>query len=305
MKEKTRNQIAKFIFVLIITFCVYLYEEYVNVESVETKVEHREEESIKLDSNNLTIQFIDVGQGDCILINQNEDYMLIDAGNNEDGELLVNYFKDLGIKKFNYVIGTHAHEDHIGGLDNIINNFDIGKFYMPDVITTTKTFEDVLDALLEKNKAFDTPSIGKEFKLQDLDFKVLYVGNDKSDLNNTSIVLKMTYKDTTYLFMGDATEKVEKILIDDGVDLKSDVLKVGHHGSQYSTTSNFLKKVSPSYAVIQVGKDNTYDHPKQITLDKLQKLNVMTYRNDIVGTIILTSDGNNINFKTMKTNTNG
>lgn len=305
MKEKTRNQIAKFIFVLIITFCVYLYEEYVNVESIETKVEHREEESIKLDSNNLTIQFIDVGQGDCILINQNEDYMLIDAGNNEDGELLVNYFKDLGIKKFNYVIGTHAHEDHIGGLDNIINNFDIGKFYMPDVITTTKTFEDVLDALLEKNKAFDTPSIGKEFKLQDLDFKVLYVGNDKTDLNNTSIVLKMTYKDTTYLFMGDATDKVEKILIDDGVDLKSDVLKVGHHGSQYSTTSNFLKKVSPSYAVIQVGKDNTYDHPKQITLDKLQKLNVMTYRNDIVGTIILTSDGNNINFKTMKTNTNG
>lgn len=305
MKEKTRNQIAKFIFVLIITFCVYLYEEYVNVESIETKVDHRVEESIKLDSNNLTIQFIDVGQGDCILINQNEDYMLIDAGNNEDGELLVNYFKDLGIKKFNYVIGTHAHEDHIGGLDNIINNFDIGKFYMPDVITTTKTFEDVLDALLEKNKAFDTPSIGKEFKLQDLDFKVLYVGNDKTDLNNTSIVLKMTYKDTTYLFMGDATEKVEKILIDDGVDLKSDVLKVGHHGSQYSTTSNFLKKVSPSYAVIQVGKDNTYDHPKQITLDKLQKLNVMTYRNDIDGTIILTSDGNNINFKTMKTNTNG
>lgn len=305
MKEKTRNQIAKFIFVLIITFCVYLYEEYVNVESIETKVDHRVEESIKLDSNNLTIQFIDVGQGDCILINQNEDYMLIDAGNNEDGELLVNYFKDLGIKKFNYVIGTHAHEDHIGGLDNIINNFDIGKFYMPDVITTTKTFEDVLDALLEKNKAFDTPSIGKEFKLQDLDFKVLYVGNDKTDLNNTSIVLKMTYKDTTYLFMGDATDKVEKILIDDGVDLKSDVLKVGHHGSQYSTTSNFLKKVSPSYAVIQVGKDNTYDHPKQITLDKLQKLNVMTYRNDIDGTIILTSDGNNINFKTMKTNTNG
>ena len=305
MKEKTRNQIAKFIFVLIITFCVYLYEEYVNVESIETKVDHRVEESIKLDSNNLTIQFIDVGQGDCILINQNEDYMLIDAGNNEDGELLVNYFKDLGIKKFNYVIGTHAHEDHIGGLDNIINNFDIGKFYMPDVITTTKTFEDVLDALLEKNKAFDTPSIGKEFKLQDLDFKVLYVGNDKSDLNNTSIVLKMTYKDTTYLFMGDATEKVEKILIDDGVDLKSDVLKVGHHGSQYSTTSNFLKKVSPSYAVIQVGKDNTYDNPKQITLDKLQKLNDMTYRNDIDGTIILTSDGNNINFKTMKTNTNG
>ena len=117
--------------------------------------------------------------------------------------------------------------------------------------------------------------------------------------------IKLTYKNTTYLFMGDATSKVEKILINEGKDLSSDVLKVGHHGSQYSSTATFLKKVNPSYAVIQVGQDNEYDHPKQVTLDKLNKLNTLTYRTDEQGTIILTSDGENITFETIKTNTNG
>ena len=268
-------------------------------------MEYRQNQEVKINPNNLVIHFVDVGQGDCILIGQNNEYALIDAGNNEDGQLLVEYFKELGVKKFKYVIGTHAHEDHIGGIDNIINNFELDKFYMPDVITTTKTFEDVLDALLKKQKAFDTPKIGDKFKLNDLEFEVLYLGTDKSDLNDTSIVLKLTYKNTTYLFMGDATSKVEKILINEGKDLSSDVLKVGHHGSQYSSTATFLKKVNPSYAVIQVGQDNEYDHPKQVTLDKLNKLNTLTYRTDEQGTIILTSDGENITFETIKTNTNG
>ena len=253
----------------------------------------------------MIIHFVDVGQGDCILISKNNEHVLIDAGNNEDGPLLVEYFKELGIKKFKYVIGTHAHEDHIGGIDNVINNFELGHYYMPDVITTTKTFEDVLDALLAKKKAFETPNIGDKFKLSDTEFEVLYLGDDKSDLNNTSIVLKLTYKNTTYLFMGDATSTVEKILINEGKDLKSDVLKVGHHGSQYSSTATFLKQVSPRYAVIQVGQDNDYGHPKQVTMDKLEKLKTLTYRTDKHGTIILTSDGDNISFETIKTNTNG
>ena len=253
----------------------------------------------------MIIHFVDVGQGDCILISKNNEHILIDAGNNEDGPLLVEYFKELGIKKFKYVIATHAHEDHIGGIDHVINNLELGHYYMPDVITTTKTFEDVLDALLAKKKAFETPNIGDKFKLSDTEFEVLYLGSDKSDLNNTSIVLKLTYKNTTYLFMGDATDKVEKILINEGKDLESDVLKVGHHGSQYSSTAAFLKQVSPRYAVIQVGQDNDYDHPKQITIDKLEKLKTLTYRTDKHGTIILTSDGDNISFETIKTNTNG
>lgn len=305
MDKKTKNKLMKIILVLIIMVCTYFYEEYFQEDTTKNEVEYRQNQEVKINPNNLVIHFVDVGQGDCILIGQNNEYVLIDAGNNEDGQLLVEYFKELGVKKFKYVIGTHAHEDHIGGIDNIINNFELDKFYMPDVITTTKTFEDVLDALLKKQKAFDTPKIGDKFKLNDLEFEVLYLGTDKSDLNDTSIVLKLTYKNTTYLFMGDATSKVEKILINEGKDLSSDVLKVGHHGSQYSSTATFLKKVNPSYAVIQVGQDNEYDHPKQVTLDKLNKLNTLTYRTDEQGTIILTSDGENITFETIKTNTNG
>lgn len=305
MDKKTKNKLMKILLVFIIMVCTYFYEEYFQEDTTKNEVEYRQNQEVKINPNNLVIHFVDVGQGDCILIGQNNEYILIDAGNNEDGQLLVEYFKELGVKKFKYVIGTHAHEDHIGGIDNIINNFELDKFYMPDVITTTKTFEDVLDALLKKQKAFDTPKIGDKFKLNDLEFEVLYLGTDKSDLNDTSIVLKLTYKNTTYLFMGDATSKVEKILINEGKDLSSDVLKVGHHGSQYSSTATFLKKVNPSYAVIQVGQDNEYDHPKQVTLDKLNKLNTLTYRTDEQGTIILTSDGENITFETIKTNTNG
>lgn len=305
MNKKTKNNLMKFLLIIVIAICTYLYETYFEEPTTNPKIEYRQEEKVKIDPNNLIIHFVDVGQGDCILISKNNEHVLIDAGNNEDGPLLVEYFKELGIKKFKYIIGTHAHEDHIGGIDNIINNFELGHYYMPDVVTTTKTFEDVLDALLIKEKAFETPNIGDKFKLSDTEFEVLYLGNDKSDLNNTSIVLKLTYKNTSYLFMGDATSTVERILINEGKDLDSDVLKVGHHGSQYSSTAAFLKQVTPSYAVIQVGQDNEYDHPKQITLDKLEKLNSLTYRTDKHGTIILTSDGDNISFETIKTNTNG
>lgn len=305
MNKRTKNKLLKIFLVLIIMLCTYIYEEYFLEEKTNNEVEYRQEKEVVSNPNNLIIHYVDVGQGDCILIGQNNEYVLIDAGNNEDGELLVDYFKQLGIEKFKYVIGTHAHEDHIGGIDNIINNFELEHFYMPDVITTTKTFEDVLDALLAKKKAFETPNIGDTFKLNDASFEVLYLGKDKSDLNNTSIVLKLTFKNTTYLFMGDATSKVEKILLDNKANLKSDVLKVGHHGSQYSSTAAFLKQVSPSYAVIQVGENNDYDHPKEITLNKLEKLKTLTYRTDKHDTIILTSDGENISFETIKTNTNG
>ena len=142
------------------------------------------------DGEKLQIWFLDVGQADSILIQNGDANMLIDAGNNEDGKKLVSYFQSLGIETFQYVIGTHAHEDHIGGMDDIIDNFDIDTFYMPDAITTTATFESVLDSLEAKNIAFQTPSIDSIFKLGNATIDVLYVGTDDSDLNNTSIVLK-------------------------------------------------------------------------------------------------------------------
>lgn len=262
------------------------------------------EENKKTDSNNtdvVKVEYIDVGQADAILIENNKKYMLIDAGNNEDGDLLVNYFKDKNITDFEYVVATHPHEDHIGGMDNIIKNFNIKNYYMPDCYTTTKTFEELLDALEEKNLSFETPDIDSEFLLGDALFKVLYTGTDKRDLNNTSIVLRMTYKDVSFMFTGDATNTTEKKIL--AKNLQSDVLKVGHHGSQYSTSKNFLDKVNPKYAIISVGTGNVYDHPKDITLNKLKGIEV--HRTDKEGTIRVISDGKNIDIETFRTNTNG
>ena len=174
---------------------------------------------------------------------------------------------------------------------------------MPEVITTTKTFEDTLDALENKQVAFESPEIDETFHMADTKFTVLWIGKDSKDLNNTSIVLKVQYKNTSYLLTGDATSTVEKKILHK--DLKSDVLKVGHHGSQYSTTANFLKLVNPKYAIIEVGKGNDYGHPKEIVLQKLEKIGAEIYRTDRDGTIIASSDGTNITFQKVLTDTNG
>lgn len=292
--KKNKTLISFLSFAAIILYTLLSNDE-ITIEKQENK---------KTDSNNtdvVKVEYIDVGQADAILIENNKKYMLIDAGNNEDGDLLVNYFKDKNITDFEYVVATHPHEDHIGGMDNIIKNFNIKNYYMPDCYTTTKTFEELLDALEEKNLSFETPDIDSEFVLGDALFKVLYTGTDKRDLNNTSIVLRMTYKDVSFMFTGDATNVTEKKIL--AKDLQSDVLKVGHHGSQYSTSDEFLDKVNPKYAIISVGTGNVYDHPKDITLNKLKGIEV--HRTDKEGTIRVISDGKNIDIETFKTNTNG
>lgn len=306
-KKKIKSDFRKIIISIILVIGIFIYTTYLE-EPINNFLKQKDNITQPVNSTrkvegDLSVYFVDVGQADCILINNKGQYMLIDAGNNDDGEKLVQYFKDLGINKFNYVIGTHAHEDHIGGMDNIINNFEIGTFYMPDVVTTTKTFEDVLDALENKNLSFETPEIDSSFSLSDAEVEVLYVGDESNDLNDTSIVLKLIYQNNTFLFTGDASSKVEKQILNKNI--KADVLKVGHHGSQYSSSESFLKKVNPKYSIIQVGVGNTYDHPKDITLSRLDKINSSVYRTDQDGTIIAKSDGNNISITKLETDTNG
>lgn len=304
MKKKTKNKIIALILLLI----VYLYGIYTqpntnnkNKENISTK--ERQTEVINETSNNLKITYLDVGQADSILIEENNEYMLIDAGNNEDGPYLVNYFKSLGIEKFEYVIGTHAHEDHIGGMDDIIKNFSIGTFYMPEVLTTTKTFEDILDALEEKQVAFNSPEIDKSFTFADTTIETLYIDNNSKDLNDSSIVLRLKHGTNTFLFTGDASTKVEKKLLNKNI--QSDVLKLGHHGSRYSTSKAFLDKVNPTYAIISVGENNTYKHPQDEIIKRLENKNIKIYRTDESGSIVAESNGSNITFKNIKTNTNG
>ncbi len=293
----------KLIVFLILVISYFFYNNFTpNTENAGTSINKGSDTT----SAPLTVSFVDVGQADCTLIENAGKYALIDAGNNEDGPLLVKYFESLGIKEFEYVFATHAHEDHIGGMDNIINNFKIKNFYMPDAITTTKTFEDVLTALENNKVAFKTPTTGETFELQaevPATFTVLSVNSDESNLNDTSIVLKLKYNTTSFLFMGDASSKIENTILDKSI--QSDVLKVGHHGSKTSTSNRFLEKVNPKYAVISVGEGNSYSHPNTETLNRLAKKDVKVYRTDELGTIIAKSNGTIINFENVKTNTNG
>ncbi len=251
----------------------------------------------------LEVHFIDVGQAESILIRLEDHNILIDAGNNKDGKLLVKYFKNLGIKEFDYIIGSHPHEDHIGGLDNIINEFDIKNIMMPDVTTNTKTFEDVLKAIEKKKLKIEVPVIDNTFKIGELTFKVIYTGTNEEDLNSDSIILRMDYKNHSYLFTADTTGDIEKQLLDKDIDV--DVYKAAHHGSVYSNTYEFLERVTPKYAVIMLGKENEYYYPHIKAVNRIKKHTKELYRTDQDGTIIFKDDGENIEVIKEKTNTDG
>lgn len=306
IKNKKINLFNVLVFIFVLIYVIFGTDVIKDIKNNVASVSNvtNNSESVKLQDNvNLEVYFLDVGQADSILIKLEDEYMLIDAGNNEDGVKLVNYFNELGIKEFKYVFGTHPHEDHIGGMDDIINNFKIDNYYMPDKITTTKTFEDVLDALINNNLQYTILEKGDEFNLSSANFKVIYAGDETNDINDSSIVLKLTYGNNSFLLTGDATSNVEKTLLNDNI--KSDVLKVAHHGSNYSSTDEFLDVVSPKYAVISVGKNNSYNHPSNSTLKKLNDRNIKLYRTDLDGTIKFTSDGENITITTISTDVNG
>lgn len=287
------------IIIIIVLLLLAFYSDKItnNYTKKETK------RTISEQASSFKIYFIDVGEADCILIDDNGTYTLIDGGNNDDGNKLVKYFNELGITKFKYVIGTHAHEDHIGGLDNIINNFPVEHFLMPETTVNIKSYTDILKALQKKNILYETPKIDDEYSINQSQYKIFYIGNDREDLNENSIVLKLNYFNTSFLFTGDSPAYVEKTIL--SKDLKSDLLKVGHHGSQYSTSAQFLKKVNPKYAVISVGMNNDYGFPKDVTIKKLEYLDIEIHRTDKEGTIIVTSDGNELYFENQKTDTNG
>lgn len=298
-----KNNSIKYIVGVVVILLIAVFGSKYSIDFFDdTAVENVQENTEKLvnieeNSDNLKVHFIDVGQADSILIEQSGHFMLIDAGNNDDGELVVNYLKQKGVSKLDYVIGTHAHEDHIGGIDDVINNFDEEKIFFPKTSNATKTFEDFVKAVKNKNKKLYAPKSGEEFEFANSTFKVLAPNSEKyDDANDYSIVIKLTYKNKSFMFMGDAETLSENEIMQKGYDVESDLLKLGHHGSSSSSSDKFLKAVNPKYAVICVGKDNSYNHPRKAVMDRLKKYNISVYRTDEQGTIIATCDGENIIF---------
>jgi Predicted hydrolase (metallo-beta-lactamase superfamily) len=252
----------------------------------------------ELGENQLAVTFIDVGQGDAILIEINKHYMLIDTGTSEHRDKLISVLSARGIEQFDYVIGTHPHEDHIGSLAYIIKEYDINTLIMPRKAHTTRTFENIVAEIENQDMRVTLPVLGDKYLMGGAKFTIVSTGDGYGDnLNNHSVGIRLEYGDTSFIMAGDAERQAELDMSETGIYLGSDVLKVNHHGSGSSTTDDWIYAVMPAYAVISLGKDNTYGHPDKGVMERLENNGIKIFRTDESGDIIAISDGTSIQWQ--------
>ena len=250
------------------------------------------------DGAHLQVHYIDVGQADCMLLECDGKYMVIDGGNRADSSLVVAYLQNQGVEEIEAVVNTHPHEDHVGGLPAVLAVFPVKAVYGTSKVYSSSVYDDFLRYINQQSLDLQIPKPGDSFNLGSATVTVIGpVGSGYEDLNDTSLVLMVQFGDTKFLFTGDMEALAERELVDAGVDLKADVLKVGHHGSYSSTSYVFLREVMPTYGVITVGRDNEYGHPHADPMSRLEQAGVTLYRTDKMGNIVATSDGTNIVFQ--------
>ena len=248
----------------------------------------------------LTVTWLDVGQGDAAVIQCGGQSMLIDGGKPEKSSYIYAWLQQHGLSYLDVIVATHVDADHIGGLSGALNYASVGTAYCPETTGTTETFQSFVKYLAQRGKQITVPTAGETFALGGAQIQILGPLHRAEDSNDNSIVLKVSFGATSFLFTGDAERAEEQDLLNSGVNLQSTVLKVGHHGSDTSTSYPFLRAVAPQYAVISVGAGNSYGHPTEAVLSRLRDAGVTTFRTDMQGEITAVSDGQTINFSTAK-----
>ena len=302
LKKFSKNKILYLVLSIAVIFTA-IFSNCENTEGFRIKnifnssFSRHKEESIENISEDLQVHFLDVGKADFIYIKFKNHNIIIDAADKEPNNIVTEYLKKQDVSKIDLAVVSHAHRDHIGQMADVIKNFSVEKFIMseiPESLTPTgRTYEKMLRALKEKEINSKIAKAGESFEIEDLKIEVLGPVKPGRNLNDTSLVLKMTYKNVCFLFTGDAEKAEESDIINAGYNLKADVLKVGHHGSRTSSSENFLKKVSPKFVVISVGPDKS-NLPKEEILERIKKYCKNIHRTDLNGNIIISTNGKNI-----------
>ncbi len=248
----------------------------------------------------IKVHFVDVGQGDAVLVQgPGGENVLIDGGERQPGVLA--YLKKNGVKKLDVLVATHPHSDHIGGLSDVLREVPVKEVWIDGQVHTSKTYENFLNAIDRSGAAFNEARRGKEIRAGQLVFKVLHPREPfLESLNNNSVVLHLDYGQLSFLFTGDAETEAERSILEYDSNLKSTVLKLGHHGSRTSSSEPFLDAVRPEVAVYQAGLGNSYGHPHRETINKLRRLNIRFYGTDTSGAIVISSQGQSYDIKTEK-----
>ncbi len=254
--------------------------------------------------NVVGVHFIDVGQGSSVLLQSEKSGVLIDAGEKEYGESVVRYIKSQGVEKLDYVIATHPHTDHIGGLTAVLNRIDVGAVIMPELaaenVPTTKTYQNLLETMAQKKIKAIAAKPGKNYTVGKINFEVLGPVSQENDLNNMSVVCKADVNSTTFLLTGDAEKPEMKEIMTLSPNLSCDIMLMSHHGSKTALESSFLSAAAPNLAVISCGDGNSYDHPHEEVIKYLQDNNIKYYRTDKAGSIIVFCANSGYSVKTQK-----
>ena len=319
IKNKVKNLISSFIITIFLLVSAYFGVDYFQEDLVSKNKDISKNEtqevtaqidytnSINLQNDKLNIIYFYVGQADSTFVKLNNSTMLIDAGNNEDGKMIVNFLNQNNISKIDYLVATHADEDHIGGIDDILNSVKVNQLLIPTVGSSGSDYKNAIEAAKNNNVEIKNPVRGDKFNLDSANIEIMSAleGEDVSD-NDSSIVMQMNYNTTKYLFMGDAEKEVENSRQWQEVD----VLKVGHHGSNSSSSEKFLEQTNPKYSIIEVGKNNSYNLPSSKSLTRLKNINTKILRTDMAngeeaGSFWLTSNGVEIDIKAVNINLDG
>ena len=298
------------IFVLIVAFLAFFFlnDRFFRIDGIPTWDDLYQSaglsSSVTAVEGDVTVHFIDVGQGDCELIKTKSKSVLIDCGEKEYYTDVIKYIRSQNIEYIDYVIVTHPHSDHAGGMSFILDEFDIGTVIMPEiqesVIPTTSTYIRLLNSIENKDINVDYARAGKEYTLDDVKMTLLSPVQDYDDLNNYSVAVKLVHGENSFLFTGDIEKEAESDIMEKGYDVSADVLKVAHHGSSTSSQKSFINAVSPQYAVIEVGSPNSYNHPHKETVQRLENKEIVIYRTDLYGNIVFVSDGSALEIITEK-----